>query len=60
MHSPRIDKIDLVKSGKVRHAKLVFKKTFGKAARLVDREQDSQTTAHAETASAPASPAESV
>ena len=49
VHSPRIDKIDLVKSGKVRHAKLYYlRKLSGKAARLVDREQDSQTAAHAE------------
>ena len=52
VHSPRIDKIELVKSGKSRRAKLFYlRKLSGKAARLVDREQDNQVSSRADTAS---------
>lgn len=39
LHSPRIEKIELVKSGRVRRAKLFYlRKLSGKAARLTTRE----------------------
>ena len=40
LHSPRIEKIEVVKSGKVRRARLYYlRKLSGKAARLAEKEE---------------------
>jgi len=40
LHSPRVEKVEVVRSGKVRRAKLYFlRKRVGKAARLRDKMQ---------------------
>ena len=50
LHSPRIEKIESVKSGHARRAKLYYlRKLSGKAARL--SEKDEKEAAHGETAS---------
>ena len=56
LHSPRIDKIEVMKSGKVRRAKLYYIRGLsGKAARL--NEVESDVVAHAAKAPAAAVPA---
>lgn len=61
LHSPRIDKIDVVKSGKVRRSKLYYiRKLSGKAARIeeVEKENTAPAAAPAQPAPAPAVKAE--
>lgn len=56
VHSPRVESIEVLKSGKVRRAKLNYlKKLSGKAARL--QEVKKPVAAKAETAEAPAAEA---
>lgn len=44
LHSPRLEKIELVKSGKVRRSRLYYlKKLSGKAARLTEKEEMTET-----------------
>ena len=51
LHSPRIVKIELIKSGRARRAKLYYlRKLSGKAARLSEKEDLDQTHVAAETA----------
>ncbi|XTP68288.1 large subunit ribosomal protein L19 [Parelusimicrobium proximum] len=55
LHSPRIEKIEVLKSGKVRRAKLNFlKKLSGKAARLKEIKKVKNTGAEAAVAAKPA------
>lgn len=57
VHSPRVESIEVLKSGKVRRAKLNYlKKLSGKAARL--QEVKKQTNAAAQPAQAQEAPAE--
>ena len=62
LHSPRIEKIDILRSGHVRRARLYFlRDRTGKAARLDEkldhRETASETSAIPKPASVPAAPA---
>ena len=42
MHSPRVDHVEIIRSGKVRRAKLYYlRKLRGKAARIVERRDNS-------------------
>jgi large subunit ribosomal protein L19 len=51
LHSPRIEKIDVVRSSRVRRSKLYYLRGLaGKAARLKERRVPVPTTAPAETA----------
>jgi len=60
LHSPRVDKIEVLKQGKVRKAKLFYlRKLSGKAARLSERNQpEEHAAAAAKPAPAPAPKAE--
>jgi large subunit ribosomal protein L19 len=49
LHSPSIDKVDVVTNGKVRRAKLYYLRDLaGKAARLKERDSNVETAAAAE------------
>ena len=64
LHSPRIDKIEIMKSGKVRRAKLYYiRELSGKAARLNEVEKEvvaATPAAAAAPAAAPVAPAAAV
>ncbi|HBA60760.1 MAG TPA: 50S ribosomal protein L19 [Elusimicrobia bacterium] len=58
IHSPRIDRIEVIKSGKVRRAKMYYIRGLsGKAARLNEAETDMTVPAAAAAAPAAAAPA---
>lgn len=55
VHSPRIDKIELVKTGKVRRAKIYYlRELSGKSARLEEKTEMLEASAVASVAPAPA------
>ncbi|HBB67473.1 MAG TPA: 50S ribosomal protein L19 [Elusimicrobia bacterium] len=57
VHSPRIDKIELVKTGKVRRAKIYYlRELSGKSARLEEKVEAGETAAAAPAAPAPIQP----
>ena len=56
LHSPRIEKVELVSSGKVRRSKLYFLRNLeGKAARLKDIRETAGSTAGSSASSPPSS-----
>ena len=58
LHSPRVEKIEVVKQGKVRRSKLFYlRELSGKAARLSERNQAETETAAAPAAAAAPAPA---
>jgi large subunit ribosomal protein L19 len=59
LHSPRIDKIEVVTRGKVRRAKLYYlRELSGKAARIKGERVQVSSTSNTAAAAAPAQPAE--
>ena len=58
IHSPRIDKIEVVKEGKVRRSKIYYiRELSGKAARLEEVEKEIEATVPKTETAAPAAPA---
>jgi len=54
MHSPNVDKVEVVSSGKVRRARLFFLRSLaGKKARLKERDRSARTEDEAPAAAAP-------